>query len=397
MATKKTTITVTTSNARKPRSSGSNARSKKRAKGTLRTGEKLKAKKPVTENPFTWLPWLAVTLSNAAKRARAGRQALAEHGERYNEWSHRKGESMAQNRAARRQRRTERRNNMKGMVECKDCLPDGSSTWHRESEVVKHIDEEHGGSPHNTNRPRNKAKSKAAAAAGGAALGAATAAAARGGQGWYDSTTSAPPSPRSPEDMARARPGTPIPIPDSRTEDVHADIEHQNRKDKEARRRGRQPGKHRKSNDSNNVMKGPWRGSTRGTGSQRSQNWRNAMAGLDGVAEAMNQWASNPPETWEESMADAERAADEFRGMADAFRRRAEAEVEQNNIAPECVEPYQDAATIVSQVADHIMEVASRIRQKYGEVKEMADRGELPRERFLNDGAANNRSAAGAR
>jgi len=117
------------------------------------------------------------------------------------------------------------------------------------------------------------------------------------------------------------------------------------------------------------------------------------MAGLDGVAEQMNQWASNPPETWEQSMAEAEQAADEFRGMADAFRRRAEAEVEQNNIAPECVEPYEDAANIMSQVGDHIMEVASRIKQKYNDVKEMADRGELPKEQFLNDGGA--KSAAG--
>jgi hypothetical protein len=111
------------------------------------------------------------------------------------------------------------------------------------------------------------------------------------------------------------------------------------------------------------------------------------MASLDGVGEAMNTWAANPPETWEQSMAEAEQAAEEFRSMADAFRRRAEAEVEQNNIAPECVEPYEEAAGIASQIADHVMEVANRIQQKYGEVKEMADRGELPRPDWLSEGA----------
>lgn len=121
--------------------------------------------------------------------------------------------------------------------------------------------------------------------------------------------------------------------------------------------------------------------------SQMSRNWGTGMTALSGIASAMGTWAANPPENWEQEMAEADGAADEFRGVADAFRRRAEAVVEMNNITADCVEPYEDAAKIASEISDMIMEVGNRIRTKYGELKEAADRGEIPRIEYLTDNA----------
>lgn len=418
MATKKMTVTVTTGS--QARRTGTTA--KKRKPGTLRTGEKLKPKKPVTENPFTWVTWLFTTLHNTRKRTRAGRQALAEKQETWSDWSHRKGEQMHQNRQAKRARRDTFKRNMKGMVECKNCTVDDqgnpTSTWHRPSDVLKHIDDEHPAKPSATPPTKRTKTAKggggtAAAAAGGAALGKAMARAAHGKID-HSNHPSPPndnssfpvlkPCPKCGIDLSPAEFAThrcppnstfqPSSNDDGSIDDTYKAIERQNQIDKEARKQRHQPGKHRADG---NVTRGPWRGSARGTGSARSERWRQGMAGLDGISETMNNWAANPPETWEQSMAEAEQAAEEFRGMADAFRRRAEAEVEQNNIAPECVEPYDEAANIMSQVGDHIAEVATRIQQKYGEVKEMADRGELPREQFLNDGSAKSASGRGGR
>jgi hypothetical protein len=197
------------------------------------------------------------------------------------------------------------------------------------------------------------------------------------GPGWPDDGK----APAKPGNVAPIRPGIPQPVQGSSTQEVEAGIIAQNAKDKEQKRAGRwYKGRHRADGTIPTVA------DARGTGSQQSIDWRKAMAGLDIASQAMT-WGQNPPESWEEEMADAEQAAEEFRGLADALRTRGQRLVEAHNIASDCVEPYEDGANILSQVGDHIMEVSTRIQAKYGELKEAAERNEVPRLEWLAAGS----------
>lgn len=197
------------------------------------------------------------------------------------------------------------------------------------------------------------------------------------GPGWPDDGK----TPAKSGNVTPLRPGVPQPVQGSSTQEVEARIIAQNAKDKEQKRNGRRyRGRHRADGTTPTVA------DARGTGSQQSIDWRKAMAALDIASQAMT-WGQNPPESWEEEMADAEQAAEEFRGLADALRTRGQRLVEAHNIAPDCVEPYEDAAAILSHVGDHIMDVSTRIQNKYGELKEAAERNEVPRLEWLAAGS----------
>lgn len=401
-------------------------------------------------NPFTWLAWAVETGTNLSRRVQHHRHhagnAIGSISSIYSDWSHDKGETIAQRRDERRKTR--------GKVKCVDCQGDGVDVLLSPDEQADHFATVHGlgGAPSPSaaapapTTPRRKNSTKSAAttangATGGAAMAAAMQAAVNGktsgpltksasakpaaapvpvnktsnvvpiklggaAASASNSTVGVQPGTRSPngvwvdDDGGKSsakpattttdtkqgtvtpiRPGVPQPVTGSSTQAVEAEIVKQNANDKERKRAARRyKGRHRSNGTTPTVA------DARGTGSQQSQNWRAAMANLDIASQAMT-WAQNPPESWEEEMADAQQAADEFRGLADALRTRAERLVEAHNIAPDCVVPYEDAANILSQVGDHIMEVSNLIQAKYGELKEAAERGEVPRLEWLAAGS----------
>lgn len=414
-----------------------------------------KKTKLVGWNPVTWLTWLVESTVNVSRRVQHhqhhARNAVDSIRSLYSDWSHDKGESMAQRRDQRRRER--------GKVRCVNCQGDGKDVWLSPDEQADHFTNVHGmnsaptapvttQTPSAMQRRKNKTKSTASAndtanvATGGAAMAAAMTAAVTGKTSGPMTKSTAPvtststpiarssstvtpiklgdsgtktstdavgvkPGERSPNGVWVAptgaisrlvkpaapttdnkpgtvtpiRPGIPQPVKGSSIQAVEAEIAQQNVNDKEKKRAARRyRGRHRSDGTTPTVA------DARGTGSDQSKNWRAAMANLDIAGQAMT-WAQNPPESWEEEMADAQQAADEFRGLADALRTRAERLVEAHNIAPDCVVPYEDAANILSQVGDHIMEVSNLIQAKYGELKEAAERGEVPRLEWLAAGS----------
>lgn len=101
-----------------------------------------------------------------------------------------------------------------------------------------------------------------------------------------------------------------------------------------------------------------------------SRKWGAGMANLDGLVSSMDSWAASPPEDWRQLKAEADAITEAFRGIASAFRRRGEVLVEEYDIQPDCVEPYDDAANILSQVGDQAAEVANRIESRYKQLEE---------------------------
>jgi hypothetical protein len=408
-----------------------------------------KKTKLVGWNPFTWLAWVIETGTNVSRRLHkhsvVTRHAGRSIGSIYSDWSHGKGESMS----ARRDRRRAERGKVRCVNCTGDGTDVWLLPSEQEEHFNVHHGGATSAPAVSTSTPQatagrkpNKAKAAAKAGtpqAGGATMAAAVAASVTGKishppakpssveppppiktklapvvpiklGGVTGSTTTAPAStageldgvwkaptrpfpqaksrtadpgktPAKPENVTPLRPGVPQPVQGSSTQEVEAGIIAQNAKDKEKRRTGRwYRGRHRADGTIPTVA------DARGTGSQQSIDWRKAMAALDIASQAMT-WGQNPPESWEEEMADAEQAAEEFRGLADALRTRGQRLVEAHNIASDCVEPYEDAAAILSHVGDHIMEVSTRIQNKYGELKEAAERNEVPRLEWLAAGS----------
>jgi len=111
-----------------------------------------------------------------------------------------------------------------------------------------------------------------------------------------------------------------------------------------------------------------------------------AMVGGADVVQAFNAWAARMPANYEAARREAETMGECFRGIADAFRRRAENMVAELHIGPDTVEPYEEAAGKASAVGDDIMEVATRIEAKYREEIEMVNNPNTPNLNFLGDG-----------
>lgn len=129
-----------------------------------------------------------------------------------------------------------------------------------------------------------------------------------------------------------------------------------------------------------NVVRGPWRHTGVGKPSVKTTAWRRGMAGLEEIGATMMAWANAPAESWEQERHEADVLAEQFRIVADAFRRRAEVVVEHLKLDPAVVEPYDDAANHVSGVGDCGMEVVNRIEARYKEHKEDIERGHFGEE-----------------
>lgn len=124
--------------------------------------------------------------------------------------------------------------------------------------------------------------------------------------------------------------------------------------------------------------------SSNGNG-QRSTS--NTVTTTEAVAQLMWAWARQVPPSIPASKADAAAAAEMWRQIADALRARARLEAEQNKIPPDCLEPYTEAATRVSQVGDQHMEVVKRVTTKYGEVARTLADPRTPDADYLKGGA----------
>lgn len=107
----------------------------------------------------------------------------------------------------------------------------------------------------------------------------------------------------------------------------------------------------------------------------------------EAVTQLMWTWARQTPPSIPAAKADAAAAAEMWRQIADALRHRARLEAEQNKIPPDCLEPYGEAATRVSQVGDQHMEVVKRITVKYGEVARTLADPRTPDADYLKGGA----------
>lgn len=349
----------------------------------LRTGEHLTKKRPVTENPFTWVAWTWHSYHNAWKRYRVVKHWWNERREEYQAWSHDKGERMHNNKVRRHNRRQEFKYRWRGYHECVGCETDAQgnpvSTWHRPHDIARHMDEKHGTAPpapkspqrptspprrSSPQRPLNPSKAGASTTAGGmATLGAAMAAAA--GNRKTSGPVSPPKQPRpatSPSNKGSGQPGSTKPIPNPAAS-------------------GNQNGQNGGNQQSSgSVTAGPWKYANIGPNTPKSTAWRRGMAQLDGVVEAVSAWASAPAETWEQEKAETEASAEVFRQVADLIRHRAEVMVEQLKLDPATVEPYDDAANLISGVGDHLMEVANRIEARYQPHREDIERGHFGKE-----------------
>lgn len=112
----------------------------------------------------------------------------------------------------------------------------------------------------------------------------------------------------------------------------------------------------------------------------------NPAAGTgDNVVQAFNTWAEMMPANFKAARREAETMGETFRGIADAFRRRAANMVEQLSVDPSCVEPYEEAANKASVAADDFMEVATRIEQKYSKHIEVVNDPSTPNLNFLDE------------
>lgn len=93
-----------------------------------------------------------------------------------------------------------------------------------------------------------------------------------------------------------------------------------------------------------------------------------AITTTEAVVQLMWTWARQVPPSIPASKQDAAAAAEMWRQAADALRARARMEAEQNKLPPDCVEPLEQAAQLVSRIGDHHMELVKRVTTKYGEV-----------------------------
>lgn len=111
-----------------------------------------------------------------------------------------------------------------------------------------------------------------------------------------------------------------------------------------------------------------------------------AMTVMDGIVQLAWTWSRQAPPSIPASRADAQASAEMWRQFADALRARARAEGEANRIPPDIVEPYEQAAQLVSQLGDLHMEVVKRLVQRYGQVAETLADPRTPSAEFLKGG-----------
>lgn len=122
----------------------------------------------------------------------------------------------------------------------------------------------------------------------------------------------------------------------------------------------------------------PYRGQPQHNGSERP------AAGIDdGLAQLMGLWSTRLPNDFIVARREAEDMGEAWRSVADAFRRRADAMVEELKVAPDCVEPFHEAAGIASRLADCHMEVANRIAARYEKEIEFVNDPNSPDSEFL--------------
>lgn len=135
---------------------------------------------------------------------------------------------------------------------------------------------------------------------------------------------------------------------------------------------------HTKHTDVLPEKKMPYRGQPQNNGSDRP------AAGIDdGLSQLMNLWSTRVPADFIIARKEAEDMGEAWRSVADAFRRRADLMVEEVKVAPDCVEPFHEAAGIASRLADCHMEVANRIAARYEKEIEFVNDPNSPDSEFL--------------
>lgn len=105
----------------------------------------------------------------------------------------------------------------------------------------------------------------------------------------------------------------------------------------------------------------------------------------DDIAKLMSTWADRLPATFRAAEAEAVTFDECWRGVADAFRRRAEQMVQVLNIDPSCVGPYDEAAAQASQIADAAAEVSRLINARYAAHIEVANDPNAPNPAFVKE------------
>lgn len=103
------------------------------------------------------------------------------------------------------------------------------------------------------------------------------------------------------------------------------------------------------------------------------------------IVKLMDTWASRLPANFQAAEREAETMAECWRGVADAFRRRAEQMVEVLGVDPWCVEPYDEVSGRVSGVADAASEVSNRIVARYKNHIEAANDPNAPNPSFVKE------------
>lgn len=106
----------------------------------------------------------------------------------------------------------------------------------------------------------------------------------------------------------------------------------------------------------------------------------------EGIAEAFRLWALLVPPSIPAARFDAAAMADAYRRAADSLRHRLRMELEENNLPEQCLEPYHQAANLLSQLGDLHMEVVRRVEIRYGEVAEILGRPDTPNAEYLKGG-----------
>jgi hypothetical protein len=109
-----------------------------------------------------------------------------------------------------------------------------------------------------------------------------------------------------------------------------------------------------------------------------SQNGRASGTAPELIAESFRTWARQVPPSIPAARADAQAMADSYRQMADAIRMRVQMEMESNNLPQQVIEPYHQAATLISQLGDLHMEVVRRIDVRYKEIANILARPDTP-------------------
>jgi hypothetical protein len=66
---------------------------------------------------------------------------------------------------------------------------------------------------------------------------------------------------------------------------------------------------------------------------------------------------------------------------------RVQMEMESNNLPQQVIEPYHQAATLISQLGDLHMEVVRRIDVRYKEIANILARPDTPNAEYLRGGA----------